>query len=350
MTSEITAARELASGLARFGWYTGIGALAERRAARAGAPRPPRPAGRVVPDSRTIMTDILDLFRRDAALVRDGAAAATSDDGSASFADHIDRLRAMFLDLPRAAERRADHETTTARTHAGETHLPDYFVQDFHFQNGGYLSDKSARLYDVQVETLFRGTAHAMRRQALRPIADFMMGRDQRMMSLLDIACGTGRFLREVRRAYPALALTGLDLSRPYLNEAERAMRGLRPASWLEANAEAIPLEDASQDIVTSIYLFHELPPEVRRIVAREIARVLKPGGVFVFVDSLQKGDREGGWDGFLEGFPERFHEPYYRHYTIDDLDAVFAECGLAAVSAWPAFLSKVMVRRKLTA
>ena len=98
--------------------------------------------------------------------------------------------------------------------------------------------------------------------------------------------------------------------------------------------------------MVTSIYLYHELPAEVRRRVTAEIARVLKPGGLFVFVDSLQFGDRPG-WDGLLEGFPVRYHEPYYRQYLIDDLDGLFATHGLAARSSSTAFLSKVMVRGK---
>ena len=69
-------------------------------------------------------------------------------------------------------------------------------------------------------------------------------------------------------------------------------------------SAEAIPLPDASQDAVTSIFTFHELPPEVRRAVIREAARVLKPAGRFVIVDSVQHGDVPD-YDGLLELFPQ---------------------------------------------
>jgi ubiquinone/menaquinone biosynthesis C-methylase UbiE len=255
-------------------------------------------------------------------------------------------VRRMFADLPDAIERRSAGDATSAKAHAGTAGLPDYYAQDFHFQTGGYLSDDSAKLYDVQVETLFMGSAGPMRRTALRPIADYLRRRDQRETVLLDVACGTGRFLRQVRLAYPAMRLKGLDLSRAYLDEARKHMHGLRPAELIEAPGEAIPLADASVDIVTSIFLFHELPPDVRRQVTAEIARVLKPGGLFVFLDSLQMGDRPS-WDGLLEGFPVRFHEPYYRQYAIEDLEALFTAAGLEAETTSTAFLSKLMSRRK---
>ena len=95
-----------------------------------------------------------------------------------------------------------------------------------------------------------------------------------------------------------------------------------------------------------AIFLYHELPPDVRRQVTAEIARILKPGGILVFLDSLQMGDKPG-WDGLLEAFPHRFHEPYYRGYAIDDLDAMFAAAGLAAQSMSTPYLSKLIVRRK---
>lgn len=340
-------ATQLAGNAVRVGWYTGVNWLAAREGSRHATAAPFRPS-RPVPSQRELLADLGELMRRDAELVRDRFAPADGAAPAAGLFDHLSRLAAMLRDVPDAVGRRETRNASTVASFADLSEVPEYFRQDFHFQKGGYLAEDSARLYDVQVETLFYGSAAAMRRAALRPIGEFLRGRDQRRSSLLDIACGTGRLLRDIRLVYPALRLTGLDLSPSYLSEARRHLGGLRPATLLTANAEAIPLDDASQDIVTCVFLFHELPPEVRRTVAREMARVLKPGGLLVLVDSLQMGDRPG-WDGLLEAFPHRFHEPYFRHYAIDDLDALLSEAGLAAAATSTAFLAKIMVRRKNT-
>ena len=336
-------ATQLAGNAVRFGWYSGLNWLLSRESGRL-APRPRYVPQGPVPRRAELMADLRALFLADAAAVRDGI--YPPEEPAGSLAGHLRDVRAMFADLPAILKRRQSEDTLSAAEHAVGAELPDYYAQDFHFQTGGYLSEESARLYDVQVETLFYGAANAMRRAGLKPIATYLRERDQRRCALLDVACGTGRFLRDIRLAYPGLALTGLDLSRAYLDEAQRHLRPLRPAVLLNANAEAVPLPDESQDIATSVFLFHELPGVVRRRVAHEIARVLKPGGLFVFIDSLQMGDRPG-WDGLIEAFPERFHEPYYAHYATDDLESMFAEAGLKPESAYFAFLSKVMALRK---
>jgi hypothetical protein len=58
------------------------------------------------------------------------------------------------------------------------------------------------------------------------------------------------------------------------------------------------------------VYLFHELPEEARLAAAKEWARLLKPGGTVVLVDSCQLGDRPA-WDPTLGAFGE-FNEPHY--------------------------------------
>lgn len=343
MSDPVGMGLQLASNAVRFGWYSGVNWMLGREARRYGK-RPPYTPARPVPSQAELFADLRALLVRDARLVGEGVLPPAGDE--TSLPDHLDRVRAMFADIAESVPRWIAGQPTTVRQLPEAAGLPAYFTQDFHYQTGGYLSDESARLYDVQVETLFYGAAAAMRRSAIPPIREFIAGRDQRRVELLDVACGTGRFLRQLRLAFPAIRAKGLDLSPAYLDEAGRHLAGLRPVELIVGNAEELPFPDASQNVVTSIYLYHELPAEVRRRVTAEIARVLKPGGLFVFVDSLQFGDRPG-WDGLLEAFPVRYHEPYYRHYLIDDLDEVFAAHGLAARSASTAFLSKVMVRRK---
>jgi len=173
-----------------------------------------------------------------------------------------------------------------------------------------------------------------------------MRGKDQRRMTLLDVACGTGRFLGSVRQAYPRLGLIGSDLSESYLGEARRHLASYRACNFVMANAERLPFADRAYDVVTSIYLFHEVPPKVRRVIAAEFARVLKPGGRLIFMDSLQQGDVPV-YDGMLQSFPLNFHEPYYATYTREDLAALFADAGLEAVTSEPVFLSKLVVADK---
>jgi ubiquinone/menaquinone biosynthesis C-methylase UbiE len=209
------------------------------------------------------------------------------------------------------------------------------------------LSAASARRYDHQVEVLFGGGAAAMRRQALAPLREALLERRDgvRAARFLDIACGTGGFLAEVKGNYPRLAVAGVDLSAPYLAVARRRLAAWSRVALAEANAEALPFADASFDIVSCLYLFHELPHRARQVVAREICRVLKPGGRLIFLDSLQTGD-EPDYDAMLEYFPIAFHEPYYASYLGEDLDRLWSP-GFTPEARLPAYFSKVLSYRR---
>jgi ubiquinone/menaquinone biosynthesis C-methylase UbiE len=249
-----------------------------------------------------------------------------------------------LADIPRVVKRQKRHGHSEAMA-KGEG-KPRYYRQNFHYQTDGYLSDRSARIYDFQVEALFAGTADAMRRRAYVPIAKYLEGRDAAKTTLLDIGAGTGRFLSFVKSVQPELKVTALDLSAPYLARAKRALSAAHDVSFVEAAAEKMPLPDASVDIAVSIYLFHELPPKIRAAAAQEIARVLKPGGIFVLGDTIQYGDVPG-FDGLLDIFPSLLHEPYYSTYAKSDLDKLFGGAGLKRIDSDWAYLTKVSVFEK---
>src|SRR6185312_8027507 len=156
-----------------------------------------------------------------------------------------------FADLRQVEARRraAANDEVFRATPRGA--YPRYYLQNFHYQTDGYLSRRSAELYDHQVEVLFGGGADAMRRQALVPLRRVLDERGVRRAKLIDFACGTGRFLREIKSNYPRLAVTALDLSPFYLDEARKALAPWSDAAFIAAPAEAVPLPDSSFDVAT---------------------------------------------------------------------------------------------------
>ena len=336
-----------ASQLPRLAWYAGHEAVLRRLAARArrrpgGGARPPVQSSAPAPDQRRIYADMFALLRQDVANVEAGIYPLPNDhDGS--LLTRLYRSQLFFADLPAVHRRRERNEFREVLTEKTRGRWPDYYLQNFHFQSGGWMTNDSADRYDTQVEVLFTGTANAMRRQALPQLFERFAGLDQRSLRLLDIGCGTGRFLDAVKQAWPRLPLLGLDLSEACIRHARRHLRRWTRIDLIVANAEAIPAPDNSVDAVTSIFMLHELPPEIRRIVVKECARVLKPGGRLVLLDSLQRGD-EPAYDGLLERFPQRYHEPYYRSYVDEDFAAIAKQCGLTHRRNVKAFVSKVMV------
>ena len=80
-------------------------------------------------------------------------------------------------------------------------------------------------------------------------------------------------------------------------------------------------------------------------MIAREVARLLKPGGLFLLVDTLQYGD-DPGLDILLENFPRGFHEPYYDSYCRADLDEITGDT-LVHQEDDLAFLTKISAFHK---
>lgn len=341
-------ARYAAAQGARVAWYMGQYLMARRISGPFNRPDEPQfspqsPQG----DTGRIRAAFLDLFAKDRANIEAGLYPAPDDLRVERALSALRNSARFFRDLPEVDARRLQRIGTEVREEAPKDgRYPTYYLQNFHYQTGGWLTEDSARLYDTQVEILFGGAADAMRRIALGSLARALKGRDQRRVKLVDLACGNGRFLRQMLAALPRIPATGLDLSPAYCDEARARLQKWPQVEIVTGAVEQAPFEDASFDAATCVYLFHELPPRVRRDAAREIARLLKPGGVFVLADSIQTGDL-ADMDRMLEYFPVGFHEPYFSSYLNEDFAALFGEAGFALEETETAFLTKVMRFRR---
>mmetsp|Transcript_14394 Transcript_14394/g.23769 ORF Transcript_14394/g.23769 Transcript_14394/m.23769 type:complete len:531 (+) Transcript_14394:51-1643(+) len=216
---------------------------------------------------------------------------------------------------------------------------PSYYLNDFHFQTDGWLSTTSAERYETSTETLFLGRQDAMQRQSLIPLLKQTSAPPP--SSILEVACGTGRFATFVRDNFPDANLTLTDLSPYYLEKARandqywrsfRTTHMKKPAadttSFVQANAEELPFPNNTFDAVLCVYLFHELPSEARKRAAAEMVRVVKPGGTIVLTDCMQQGDRSqlASIANFV-----KINEPHHPNYVKEGyLPELFAgcECG----------------------
>ncbi|BAU06395.1 SAM-dependent methyltransferase [Fischerella major NIES-592] len=253
----------------------------------------------------------------------------------------------LFQMWERAKQKRYQDFPPNVETSA----YPSYYVQNFHHQTDGYLSDLSANLYDLQVEILFGGTADPMRRRILAPLKEglkFFADTSTQQVRILDVACGTGRTLKMIRAALPQASLFGTDLSPAYLRKANELLSQIpgELPQLLQANAEELPYLDNYFHAVTSVFLFHELPAGVRQRVIEQCYRVTKPGGVFIICDSIQMSDSPE-MEPLMENFHEIYHEPYYKHYMTDDLVERLEKAGFENVKVQVHFMSKYLIAHK---
>jgi ubiquinone/menaquinone biosynthesis C-methylase UbiE len=267
----------------------------------------------------------------------------------------LDFLRyypAVWLDLPLMWNRARNKEFRDFDPAIDTTGYPNYYLQNFHYQTGGYLSEMSANLYDIQVELLFNGGADAMRRRVLAPLKDGLTTAFEsvppKQIQILDVACGTGRTLKMLRGTFPQASLHGVDLSPTYLRKANELLSGDRPnlPQLVQAKGEDMPYKDDYFHGVSCVFLFHELPGPVRQQVINEAYRVLKPGGTYVIADSIQTSDSPSLL-GSMEGFVSAYHEPFYRDYIQDDLQLRFAQAGFVNVTEQVHYMSKYLIAHK---
>lgn len=294
-----------------------------------------------------IRKELAELLREDAQGVADGMLPARALLPESPLEDAL-RYPRMLWDSYQVYRRRVRGEALRfdAESRQWLDEVPRYYRRNFHFQTGGYLSERSAESYDYQVEMLFLGAADAMRRLILRPLREAFGPGDGKGLRLLEIGAGTGSATRFVRMAFPKARITAVDLSEPYLRAAGRRLTSRDRVDLLRADGTDLPFRNGEFDAVYSVFLFHELPLAERRKILSESGRILKKGGLFALVDSIQLGDRKE-FDRMLRDFPRLFHEPYFRDYVSRPMEKLVNVAGFRGPRTRRGLYSKAIWARK---
>jgi ubiquinone/menaquinone biosynthesis C-methylase UbiE len=141
--------------------------------------------------------------------------------------------------------------------------------------------------------------------------------------TVLDVGCGTGTLLIAAkRRLGPSGRAIGIDPSPEMIARAQRKAKRLGvDVAFQVGIIESLPFPDAYCDAVLSTLMIHHLPSELRECGAREIARVLKPGGRMLVVDF---GKAEDGKLGLFS-----FFQHSHGHLSAGEMRAMFGQAGL---------------------
>jgi len=115
---------------------------------------------------------------------------------------------------------------------------------------------------------------------------------------VLDIGCGTGTLVVQLKRRYGPAQVVGLDPDPKALRRARlKAVRADVSVQLDQGFANELPYERASFDRVFSSFMFHHLNKQERENMLREVLRILKPGGSFHFVDFIVDDASHGFFD-----------------------------------------------------
>jgi len=127
---------------------------------------------------------------------------------------------------------------------------------------------------------------------ALRDLRRLDASLDARFPVVVDVGCGWGGSLRKLNDRFRPDRLLGLDIAPKMVEAARRQAAPLRTLAGAAvevvlADSAALPLADASADLLFCHQTFHHLCDQERAIA--EFFRVLRPGGKLLFAESTRR-------------------------------------------------------------
>lgn len=137
----------------------------------------------------------------------------------------------------------------------------------------------------------------------------------------LDVGCGSGALTIACAKRNPNASMVGIDRwGKEYasfnqaLCEKNAKAEGVKNTSFKQGNAVKLEYDDGVFDVVTSNYVYHNIPSSDRQKILLETLRTLKKGGSFVIHDIMSQGKY-----GDMEAFARKLRALGYEKVELLD-------------------------------
>jgi SAM-dependent methyltransferase len=243
-------------------------------------------------------------------------------------------IERQLPELNAKAKALSEESTSELRIDEG-LEVPNYVTAlDIHCMPGGYAGEvcdddiSTGALYDRGVYLYAMGYMGPHNDDMGRSVANYIKRNLQDFVpgKILDLGCTVGHSTLPLKEAFPASAVTGIDVAAPQLRYAHARAQGLgAEVSFEQRDAANTGFADNSFDLIVSHILLHETSARAMPRIFRECHRLLKPGGYMIHAD-LPPFDH---FDLFSEFIVD--NETYYNNEpfwgAMRDMDQIQLAC-----------------------
>ncbi len=149
------------------------------------------------------------------------------------------------------------------------------------FLNFGYVANSAEQQSRIKLPD------HYLNKNCVKLIAELVADCVVSDRSVLDVGCGRGGTVHVIHSFYDPRLIVGMDLSSTAVSFCKQTHR-YPDVDFLEGDAERVPFRNQTFDIVTNVESSHSYP-NVSDFY-RDVFRVLKPGGQFLYTDLFGVG------------------------------------------------------------
>jgi ubiquinone/menaquinone biosynthesis C-methylase UbiE len=281
------------------------------------------------PDAELPMAQVIQMLKKDPTIMASARAwLATQSLTWKGVKDAFDAHRDQYIQAMRDAEKKGPGTLELAP----QMVVPAYAKHEIHIQPGGYVGDPLAGyIYHYGTNNFWMGHNYQDEQHAAIA-AGVPLPKDGKVKRILEIGCSIGQTTMALKDRFPEAEVWGIDVGGPMVHYAHMRASDLgSEVHFRQALAEKTGFPDGHFDIVASFIILHEVPNAVNTQIMKEVARLLRPEGVYYPVDFYTSFDPpKNAYGKFHRWWDHRWNnEPWALEHMEYDLTGDLKAVGM---------------------